>query len=209
METQKSKIVFIEYGTYDEKQEQHFLTAILQEDHKRTIIGRVYCIENKETKEWEYVAKDHFGNRIFKDEENLFGIKMEFKRQGESLAKLVPPAPNKTKRFTRPRTYSQILTREQLIGIHRERIAENNKDKKQEVTKTNKQDLRRIERTKDQEQIKEVETSKEKEQEITKSNPDEPIQEETIENEKSEREIELENIREDKEDDRGDVEIDI
>lgn len=205
METQKkSQTVFIEYSKCEEG--QHFMTVVENQNHKRIIIGRVFYEKNEKTKEMEYVAKDFSGKRIFEASKNLPSIKMEFVAYGEILAKqaLLKRSKQKNLRINKGK---QILTREQIIGIHRERMADKNKDKKQEVSKTNKQDLRRIERTKDQEQIKEKEASKEKEQD-EKLNHDEIVQEEPIENEKSEREIELENIREQNDDREQEQEID-
>ncbi|MFA6089448.1 MAG: hypothetical protein WC755_06295 [Candidatus Woesearchaeota archaeon] len=205
METRKGKTVFIEYSTANPG--QHFLTVMQNYGYKRVTVARVSLIENKETKEKELVATDFDGKQIFSEIKDLETLKKKFIEQGESLAKESLSRPKKTKQGNF-RTYSQKYTREQIIGIHRERFAEKSKDKKQEVSKTNKQDLRKIERTKDQEQIKEKDSEKLQEKEAPELTTQEPIQDEAIENEKSEREIELENIRDDKDDDRGDVEID-
>ncbi len=192
METQTSKTVFIEYSSYTKG--QHFMTVVQTQDHKRIIIGRVYREYDKENKKSHYYATDFAGNPIFKDAKGLTELKQNFIEYGKTMAQTIP---NVQKQNWQKAGFAQLRTNVRNKEVKNIRDKKPDKEKKQEVNKT---DLIRKEVEQD---IKNASDNKE----VAPQNND--IKEEPIENEISTRESELEEIRDQNDDREQDMDRDL
>jgi hypothetical protein len=162
----------------------HFITV---GDSYHNVIGRIHKSFNEETKKYEYVAFDHAGNLMSKSDK-LWEVKNEFIKNRETL----------------------------LEQAHQRRIASKEKfrevseEKSEKVQQVNRIDQRKNEIGKLREGTigKEVQTEKSKEQIDSRSLQENNDRPDSKQNQQDEREQELNEIRNSRDDDRGDNELD-
>jgi hypothetical protein len=178
----ENQMLFIEYSK--PTKDGHFITV---GDKYKNTIARIHKSFNEETKKYEYVAFDHAGNLMMKNEK-LWELKNEFVKNGKEL----------------------------LEQAHQRRIASKEKSKETVVEKSNTEQVanKTEERKNEMEKIRQGNTGIEKQNEKSeeKSDSKAPLENNNVvDNEKNqfdEREQELDDLRNDKDDDRGDMDMD-
>ncbi len=184
----ENQIITIEYEKA--KGDGHIVTMV---DSYHNVLGRIHKIYNDQSKQYEYVAYDHAGNPYAKGDK-LWQVKKEFT---DNRTQLLEEAHQR-----------RITAKEQTVQHRQNSKEERTTEKSAKGQSLSKEQSRNQELSKQRSDDRSLEKSNAKEDSQPKGESKGDDRADGEINKQEEREQELEDLREEREDDRGDMDID-